>query len=139
MVQIVQLLIYLLGKYAAYSAWCYFGLRLFHRADAASVGRALGFGLVRLLIGIAFGFAIAFLVALPSFDSVSSPLLPYLLVYVPVRVVEWSLMAKLMRMNLSKSRTVYWVLGGIALSCLADIPLFAMTGGVRPNLGRIAC
>jgi hypothetical protein len=134
----MELLIYLLGKYAAYTAWCYFGLSFFNRVDAP-VGRALGFGLVRLLMGIAFGFAIAFLVSLPAFDSEGSPLLPYLLVYVPVRVVEWTIMAKLMLTNASTSRTVYWVLGGIALSCLADIPLFAMTGGVRPSLGRIAC
>ena len=138
MVQIVELLIYILGKYAAYSIWCYVGLSLLNRADAP-VGRALGFGLVRLLMGIAFGFAIAFLVALPAFDSASSPILPYLVVYVPVRVVEWAIMAKLMLTNSPKSRTVYWLVGGIALSCLADIPLFAMTGGVRPNLGRIAC
>ena len=135
----MELLIYLLGKYAAYSVWCYFGLSLFNRADAAPFGRALGFGVARLLMGIAFGFAIAFLVALPAFDSAGSALIPYLLVYVPVRIVEWSIMAKLMLTNPPKSRTVYWVLGGIALSCLADIPLFAMTGGVRPNLGRIAC
>ena len=135
----MQLLIYLLGKYATYSLWCYLGLSLFNRADSAPVGRALGFGLVRLLMGIAFGFAIAFLIGLPVFDSAGSPLVPYLLVYVPVRVVEWSIMAKLMLTNPPKSRTVYWVLGGITLSCLADIPLFAMTGGVRPNLGRIAC
>ena len=135
---VAELIIYLLGKYVAYSVWCYFGLRLFNQANAP-VGRALGFGLVRLLIGIAFGFAIAFLVMLPAFDSVGNPLVPYLLVYVPVRVMEWLIMAKLMLTNPPKSRAVYWVLGGIALSCLADIPLFAMTGGVRPSLGRIAC
>jgi len=134
----MELLIYLLGKYAAYSVWCYVGLRYFSRADLAPVGRTLGFGLVRLVMGIAFGFVIAFFIGLPAFDSPSSPLVPYLLVYVPVRVVEWFIMSKLM-LNPPKGRTIYWVLGGIVISCLADIPLFAMTGGVRPNLGRIAC
>jgi len=61
--------------------------------------------------------------------------------------VEWSIMAMLILpgpMSLSQriagtgQSDRLWRLGGIAISCIADIPLIASLGGAIP-VGRILC
>jgi hypothetical protein len=74
-------------------------------------------------------------------------ILTYVLVYVPVRWIEWSIMAALIvpgsfpfvrRISGTSPRDRNWRLGGIAISCLADIPLIVSLGGVIPT-GRFLC
>ena len=71
----------------------------------------------------------------------------YLAVYVTVRWIEWSIMAAFLSRNAANtspwivgesSRDRYWRLGGILVSCLADIPLIYSLGGVIPT-GRFMC
>jgi len=77
----------------------------------------------------------------------SQNLLTYLLVYVPVRWIEWTIMAMIiMPASFPLWRWAggthindrLWRLGGIAISCLADIPLIVSLGGVVP-VGRFLC
>ena len=71
--------------------------------------------------------------------------LTYLSVYVPVRWLEWSIMAALL-LSPSISQFLFgaarpdrlWRAGGIVISCLADIPLIISLGGVIPT-GRFLC
>ena len=71
----------------------------------------------------------------------------YLSVYVPVRWIEWTIMAILILPGpISPWHWIVgngrmdrlWRLGGIAISCLADIPLIVSLGGVIP-VGRFLC
>jgi hypothetical protein len=77
----------------------------------------------------------------------SQNVLTYLLVYVPMRWIEWTIMAMIiMPASLPLWRWAggtnlndrLWRLGGIAISCLADIPLIVSLGGVVP-VGRFLC
>jgi len=138
------------GKLIAYCAWCYFGLRLFRPEDLRRSGRAVIYGTIRLSLGFFFGVLIYFLssaviTSLPP--SVPENVITYVAVYVPVRWVEWSIMAMLVLPGpLSLAERVagtgrndrLWRLGGIAISCVADIPLIASLGGVIP-VGRFLC
>ena len=74
-------------------------------------------------------------------------LIAYLSVYVPVRWIEWTIMALLILPGpISPLQGVagggradrLWRLGGIVISCLADIPLIVSLGGVIP-VGRFLC
>jgi hypothetical protein len=83
-------LLYVVAKLIGYALWCGVGLWLVRRR--VMVFKACGLGLVRLLIGIAFG-AMVFIVYHP--DGRDHLLLPYLAIYAPIRWLEWSLLAKL--------------------------------------------
>ncbi len=54
-------LLYFGGKFLAYSAWCYFGLRVFRPQDPRTLGRAIIYGMIRLSLGFFFGILIYFL------------------------------------------------------------------------------
>ena len=143
-------LFYFGGKLIAYCAWCYFGLCLFRPEELRRSSRAVIFGTIRLSLGFFFGVLIYFLssaviTSLPA--GLPENVITYLLVYVPVRWVEWSIMAMLILpgpMSLSQriagtgQSDRLWRLGGIAISCIADIPLIASLGGAIP-VGRILC
>jgi hypothetical protein len=142
--------LYLLIKLAAYSLWCYFGLRLFRPQQTQFVWDALIFGLVRLALGIGFGFVIFVLAELWShFLGAGLPqnVLTYLGAYVPVRWIEWTIMALLLNRELRhksgwfvgiESRDRLWRVGGIVISCVADIPFIQAFGGPIPT-GRFLC
>jgi len=146
----MEAILYFGGKLIAYCAWCYFGLRLFRPEDLRRSGRAVIYGTIRLSLGFFFGVLIYFLssaviTSLPP--GVPENVITYLAVYVPVRWVEWSIMAMLVLPGpLSLAERVagtgrndrLWRLGGIAISCVADIPLIASLGGVIP-VGRFLC
>jgi hypothetical protein len=143
-------LLYFGGKFLAYSVWCYFGLRTFRPQSALAPGRAMIYGAIRLSLGFFFGILI-YLLSSALITSLS-PGLPenfvtYLVVYVPVRWIEWTIMAILIMPGpISPSRWIVgngrpdrlWRLGGIAISCLADIALIVSVGGVIP-VGRFLC
>ena len=138
--------VYVLLKYLAYSTWCYFGFRWLRQQS--SIGSGLGFGFVRLGLGILFGVAIFFVGGSLHLSAPVHPWLVYVAVYAPVRYVEWSIMAALLgsaggevhRVGDIKSQR--WILGGIVVSHLADLPmiLFWMSGPMEfLPVGRFLC
>jgi hypothetical protein len=143
-------LFYLIVKVIAYCVWCYLGVRIFRPGGRFAILRALGLGSLRLLMGIFFGYLI-FLLSASLISSLTPSLLlnviAYLIVYVPVRWIEWTIMAVLILpdpvyfsewLTATGWKDRLWRLGGIAISCFADIPLIAFLGGVIP-LGRFFC
>ena len=128
---------YLLTKFAAYSGWCFVGLGWFDPSREGRVRGSLFYGFLRLLMGVFFGMAI-FLAALTMNNAVKNSILTYFVVYVPVRIIEWSLMLLILRRQGALPHYAAWVAGGVVISCLADIPLGIMEGGVVP-VGRPFC
>ena len=142
------MLLYLAAKLIAYSAWCYLGMRLFrsprlfHQAYTstpnvadtngsaspsivASVRQALGLGFFRLVIGAVFGF-VAVLIGGALFHSFADPfdekVLTYFVFLIPVRSLEWWITSKIVGKTAPSPPVIFWVFGGVVLSCLADIP-----------------
>ncbi len=144
----VTFLIYVLIKFAAYSAWCGIGLRIVAHASWKS---AFGFGFLRLLLGVFFGGGIFVVGAMAHLDPPVHPWLTYFAVYAPVRWVEWSIMSTLLNRESASFaafllgrdwRDRFWRLGGIAVSHLADMPLMlGGSGGPTEMLpvGRFLC
>jgi hypothetical protein len=129
---------YIAVKWLVYTAWCYLGVRLFAPAVPHLYRRAALYGTLRLLMGVGIGLFI-FFAALSMNNATRNAPLTYAAIYVPVRVLEWSLMYGIIRREKSPFLPVCsWILGGIAISCLADIPLGMMNGGIVPA-GRPFC
>ncbi|MCI0487394.1 MAG: hypothetical protein L0229_12440 [Blastocatellia bacterium] len=134
----MELVLYILIKYAAYTLWCYLGVAVLKPVLKNRLGRAFGYGLIRLLMGIFFGIAI-FFAALMLSNATRNSILTYLVVYVPVRFIEWLIMAFIIGKGSMKPKPYLWIGGGIVISCLADIPLGILSGdGVVP-VGRPFC
>lgn len=143
-------LLYPAIKLLAYTLWCYLGLRNFRPPMNDLYRRSLQYGFLRLLMGLFFGVAIWLISSLLIShigNDLAQNILTYVLVYVPVRWIEWSIMAALIvpgpfpfvrRTSGTSPRDRNWRLGGIAISCLADIPLIVSLGGVIPT-GRFLC
>jgi len=64
--------------------------------------------------------------------------LTYAVIYVPVRIVEWSIWYYILRGGTSKLRPALWIAGGVIISCLADLPIGIAEHGVVP-VGRPFC
>jgi hypothetical protein len=116
--------IYAIVKFFAYSAWCYMGLRTVQPA-AATIASSLRLGGVRWLIGLFFGAAV--FVAVGSINA-SDAARTYFVVYTPVRLLEWGIMAWLVatgrRPQSSSSWTVrlpLWCAGGVLVSFVTDL------------------
>jgi len=135
--ELMGFLAYLLTKFAAYSGWCYVGLRWFDPGRERRAAGSLYYGLLRLLMGVFFGMGI-FLAALTLNRAVKNSLLTYFVVYGPVRVLEWSLILLILRRQGAVPQYAGWIAGGVVISCLADIPLAILEGGVVP-VGRPFC
>jgi len=138
--------VYVLVKYLAYSAWSYFGLRWLR--ERTSIPSGLGFGSVRLGLGILFGAGIFLVGGSLHLNAPAHPWLMYLSIYAPVRYVEWSIMAALLDatggqvFRIADGATQRWILGGIVVSHLADLPLIVGSyGGPMGFLpvGRFLC
>ncbi len=138
--------VYVLVKYLAYSLWCYLGLRWLR--DRKSVGAGVAFGSVRLGLGMIFGVGIFVIGGMLHLNAPSNSWLAYLAVYVPVRYVEWSILAALLGasgdqlFSIGGAATQRWIIGGIVVSHLADLPLI-LFGGEGPKaflpVGRFLC
>jgi hypothetical protein len=135
--ELLGFLVYVLTKFAAYSTWWYVGLRWFDPSRDQKARGSLFYGFLRLLMGVVFGIGI-FLAALNLNNAVRNSILTYLVVYVPVRVVEWSLMLLMLRHQGAFPQYLSWVAGGVVISCLAEIPIGIRNGGVVP-VGRPFC
>ena len=143
------LIAYIALKYLAYAAWCFVGLSLLS-VSPVGLSRALGFGLLRMLLGFMFGlfiYLVGSIVYSALIDAPATGLLTYLAVYVPVRWVEWSIIEILVAPSARKFG-VFWTglnspdrlrrLGGGFISCVADVPMIIALGGILP-VGRFLC
>lgn len=139
-------LFYVVVKYAAYASWCYAGLSWLMRRNSFRAG--MGFGLVRLLLGVFFGVGIFIVGGMLHLNVPGHPVLMYFSIYAPVRYVEWTILLLLMRsLNRTPAPSAWWkqqawILGGIAISHLADLPLILTSSdGAKDFLpvGRFLC
>jgi hypothetical protein len=138
-------ILYGLVKTGAYMGWSYWGAKIHGHHDRLLLKGVL-YGLIRVVMGGVLGLVlILWLVNMLSQATHSSVLL-YLAVYVPVRWMEWSIMAVVMDRehrslkNFLVGRTgssLLWRAGGIVISCLADVPMMIVTGGLP--IGRFMC
>jgi hypothetical protein len=141
------LLFYILVKYAAYALWCCLGVRIVHSAQFPAVLLSgLGWGVLRLFMGFILGLGIQYVTqTLYSSDPRPNSLYIYLIAYVPVRILEWWIMMLLISIRSANRGAggfrllwrVSWIIGGIFISCLADIPVFYALGGFP--VGRFMC
>lgn len=140
---------YLFLKFCAYAFWCYRGIERFQPGTRSAAAAALRLGALRSFLGLGFGFLIWFGALLVVFELSPSTLgqaVAYSVVYVPIRWIEWSVILIII---LSPARTIkgffvglgkddrLWRVGGVAISCLADVPLIAAVGGLP--VGRFMC
>ena len=137
---------YFVLKYAAYAAWCFAGLKLLGDPTLTPRTKALGLGALRVALGLSLGLGIwlaSTLVAGAASGAgrAASMIAAYLAVYVPVRWLEWSLIASLVERSVRAflipptRNSVLFRVGGIAVSCLADIPMLVQGLPV----GRFMC
>jgi hypothetical protein len=141
-------LLYIGIKFLAYCAWIYWGLGALRNESTPSPLSSLLLGFLRLCLGLFFGVLI-YLLSATLLSHLGYGLAPNVLtypsVYVPVRWLEWSIMAVILVPRSfsqfflgSTKQDRLWRLGGIVISCLADIPLIVGLGGVIPT-GRFLC
>ena len=83
-----QFWLYVGLKFAMYVGWCAMGLFLVRRT--VTIWNSLGFGFLRLAIGIAFGIAIFLVGEVMHLNPPAHPFAVYVSVYAPVRVVASS-------------------------------------------------
>jgi len=143
----VAAILYLVTKFLAYSAWVFVGVRTVQKGTKPLL-RSFLLGFFRLCLGFFFGVLIYLLSSalLSQLGSSSgSDVLTYLAVYVPVRWLEWSIVAAILVPGSFAQFLVgaakpdrLWRIGGIVISCLADIPLIISLGGVITT-GRFLC
>ena len=138
--------IYIIVKYLAYCLWSYYGLKILRGQTA--VGSAVGFGSARLGLGMLFGIGVFLVGGMLHLNVPAHPWTLYLSIYAPVRYIEWTILAALMISSANAARrmgegvTQRWILGGIVVSHLADLPLILFTyegtKGFLP-VGRFLC
>ncbi len=145
----MYLALYGVIKIAAYTAVCLGGLRYVHQCQGTVLLPAVGLGLLRAAMGLVFGVGIFFASAsvfAGAGGGMEGQVLAYLIVYVPTRWIEWSLIALMIAPGarslrgflLGSSRTDrLWRASGIAVSCAADVPVLLAVGGLP--LGRFMC
>jgi len=71
----------------------------------------------------------------PGVGGVVRDVAVYLAVYVPVRIVEWSIVSG----QAFDRRVPAWIAGGVAVSIAADMPWIAMEHGHILPVGRFLC
>jgi hypothetical protein len=135
----MELVLYGVVKFVAYSLWGYYGFRL-HSANAPLFAKSLRFGAVRWAIGLGLGIVVFFLAG--SVDE-GQALFDYLAIYTPVRIFEWTLMAVLFFPDWKGKWRLrplyYWIAAGVILSFLTDFVSPQMIGEGRFCVGRCLC
>ena len=141
----IGFLVYSLVKFGAYVGWSAFGAKLHGHTNRIFL-KGLLFGTVRLFMGLVFGLGAIGILANVVIGAAHSSPATYLIVYVPVRWIEWSLLGLMIDpqgasfksfFGGSSRKSIYWKLGGIVISCLADIPVLLAMGGLP--VGRFMC
>ncbi len=135
-------------KLLAYIAWCYAGLALFW--TERKIRPAIGFGLLRLIVGVCFGFGVFLVGGMAHLEAPRNEFLMYLEIYAPVRWLEWGIMAAILSPG-ERSMAAFlvgkhnrgrlWRAGGIVVSILADLPILLSSRGAGEMLpvGRFLC
>lgn len=132
-------ILYWVAKLLAYSFWCGVGVRLFRPEwNTWLIGRGLGFGFIRFLMGLVFGFVVG-LIAISSVTDQTTALGFYFKYYVTVRIIEWGLTYLMIAGSRFDRRTIAWIVGGIIVSFLVDAIIFAPGGWQIVPGGRILC
>ena len=86
--------LYIVVKYVAYCLWSYYGLKLLR--NQSGIGSAVGFGSARLGLGMLFGISVFFVGATLHLHVPAHPWTLYLSIYVPLRYVDWTILAALL-------------------------------------------
>jgi hypothetical protein len=132
------MIFYAVTKFAAYCLWCWLGVRLL-TAVPATAGSAIKLGAIRWMLGLAFGVAAGIAIGSIPVESVASL---YFATYIPLRLVEWSIMAALVggapRGVPTSVTTWWWLLGGVAVSFASDLASPEGMAG-RFCVGRCLC
>jgi hypothetical protein len=103
------------------------------------------FAFIRLILGIILGIAAGYLGLLVSLGVVSSGnnwgfiFLPAYLVYIPIRYIEWGLMALIIRKKIWNRELQFWILKGIVVSYLCDFVMHLIAIIFKFEVGRIFC
>ena len=135
----------LLIKAIAYIGWCYQGARIHDHHDRLLL-RGFLYGIVRLLMGLILGTLLIGTLAGVLAETVP-PVVIYAVVFIPVRWLEWSLMAVTIDLdNRTSSNFLWgtssasrlWRIGGIVISCAAD-SLWIVAGQGFPMPGSWGC
>ena len=142
-------LLYIALKCLAYTGWCLVGTRTLCLEHSGAW--ALPLGLIRSLMGLFFGVLIyvssSYIYTNVFPNSAWRDVLTYVMTYVPVRWVEWSIIGVLIAPKTSPLKqliigvgaaTRWWRLGGVVVSFAADLPLILALGGILP-VGRFMC
>ena len=142
----MNVLLYAIVKFVAYSAWSALGLHL--AEQPVGLLRALWLGTVRWLIGLIVGTMIFFMVPARRSDVYGL----YFAIYVPVRFVEWYILSRLIRraqdveppsLEVASFKSgrpwLWWILAGIVLSFLTDMVSPDMVEEGRFCIGRCLC
>src|SRR5690349_162393 len=112
----MNVVIYAVAKFLGYSAWGYFGYRLFNQKPSSA--QIFSAGAKRWLIGLFVGMALFFVVR-PTPESLMTT---YFAVYIPVRFFEWIVLGMIVYKEWPqpmKDRKFYlWIIGGIVVSFL---------------------
>ncbi len=137
---------FLLVKLLLYVGWCYLACARLGFPVNRKGGVAIMLGLTRIGIGILIGSHLILLSMQEAQAVFDNQLLTYLVVFPPIRFLEWALILVILHvMYLRKRISVYvnfaykivWVLGGVIVSCLADIPILILSEGLP--IGRLFC
>jgi hypothetical protein len=133
------MIIYVMVKMFAYTFWSYIGIINFAPKVKHTIVLSFLYGIIRLSMGFFLGVLI-FIYALKLNNAIDNSFLTYLVIYVPARILEWSLMFIIISRNFSNLKYILlWIVGGIIISCIADIPLgFVSNWDIVPH-GRPLC
>ena len=135
----MELALYAIAKFVAYSFWGSVGFRL-HDVRDSLFRRSVRFGGVRWLLGLGMGILVFIFAGSINQGQVLGY---YLAIYIPLRIVEWSVMAVLFfsswKQKMHSSRFYLWVAFGITLSFLTDLVSPDMMNGGRFCVGRCLC
>ena len=143
---------YAAAKFLAYWAWSAYGVAQSAPDSSPSerASRGAGFGLLRWFIGLFFGIGV-FLASIFASQLLPNGLvqfafeniwLLYLVVYIPIRCIEWGIIASFLASDtfpLRSRKAHIWILGGIAISILVDLVHPDMIEQGRFCVGRCLC
>ena len=134
----MELLLYAVVKFVAYSLWGYVGFRVVNLQPTA--GKSVRFGIARWLLGVGFGVLVFLLAGSVNRDQI---FFLYLSIYIPVRIVEWTIMPVVFFWTSAKKwqlPVIYlWIAGGVLLSFLTDFVSPDMLNEGRFCVGRCLC
>ena len=125
--------LFIVGKFLAYWAYCGLTPRWLGITEPRPVRTGFLLAVLRLSIGFLGFFAISLLLGKLGRTGMPGPA-AYALAFVPVRWIEWSALFLIIGESRSlpfNARANYWILGGVAVSCLCDaVAIVLLDAGV---------